>query len=58
MDSAEKQAGHFFDSRKAQIANLSKHMQTTSRPKYRLRLFEKDATSTGCNPGMDISDPM
>lgn len=28
MDSAEKQAGHFFDSRQSQITNLSKYMQT------------------------------
>jgi len=28
MDSAEKQAGHFFDSRQNQITNLSNHMQT------------------------------
>lgn len=28
MDSAEKQAGHFFDSRNNQIENLSQHMQT------------------------------
>ncbi len=28
MDSAEKQAGHFFDSRTSQIDNLSKHMDT------------------------------
>ena len=27
-DSAERQAGHFFDSRNAQIENLSKHMDT------------------------------
>ena len=28
MDSAERQAGHFFDSRQSQIKNLSKYMQT------------------------------
>ena len=28
MDSAEKQAGHFFDSRQAQITNLANFMQT------------------------------
>ena len=28
MDSAERQAGHFFDSREAQITNLAKYMQT------------------------------